>query len=74
MEIDQETETLMIEGKKKDQNDRFASQSTFRISRTLPEKTKLSSVSASVQDGVWLISVQSEKKETKSRTISVPIS
>ena len=74
MEVDQETNTLMIDGKKKDQNDRYASQSTLRISRSLPEGAKLDTLTASVQDGVCLMSVQVEKRETKARTIPVTIS
>jgi HSP20 family molecular chaperone IbpA len=75
MEVDQETETLMIEGKKKDQNDRYASQSTFRLSRTLPSGSKIDTLNASVQNGVCLLSIQAaEKKESKPRTIPVTIS
>lgn len=73
LEVDQETATLMIEGKKKDQNSRHVSQSSFRVSRTMPFNAKLGSVTASVQNGVCLVSVQSEELN-KPRTISVPIS
>ena len=73
IEIDSESESLMVEGSKKDQADRFVNQSTFKYSYLLPKVTKIQTFTASVQNGVCLITVAADKKENKPRTIPITI-
>lgn len=73
IDIDSELESVMVEGTKKDQKDRYVSQSTFKYSYILPSNAKTETLKASVQNGVCLLSVLAEKKENKPRTITVTI-